>query len=87
MILGGNTISQQTLYFSGKYNFFLYSLPQFILSLRFRVVLQIYPVGLGSTPLHIDYLWFSIMVSAVHKRNFLDKKGELHLPLGIMKNI
>lgn len=40
-----------------------------------------------STILHLDLLWFSIIVFIVAKRRFLDKDGALYLSVGIIINI
>ena len=45
-----------------------------------------YPLELGSTTLHFDWMWFSIIFS-VEKRSFLDEGQGLHLSLCLKTNI
>lgn len=51
------------------------------------VAQQMYPLGLGSTSVHFDWLWFTVMVFICWKRRSLDEGERRHFSVGIRTNV
>lgn len=41
---------------------------------RYKRFFEMYPLGLCSTSLHLDLMWFSVMVPVCCKEKFLDER-------------